>query len=288
MIKYIPVLFALLVALLPFGHKCGLMAQGSHLSSSGAQKVIAARNLSISRNKTCMLIFPAAIQSADRGAAYVLAERVKGSENVLKVKAGRPDFEPSSLTVITTDGQVFSFLVSYAAHPPYLVLDFRDEWSGRSTVHFKGTTLNSAQIKRSAGRVKVNAPFIKNVDFDKYDLDFKMDGIYIDKDVLFFRFRLHNGSSIPYKLASLRFFVRDLKTAKRTAVQDNELKPLYMHTWDTPEDDIGQVIVVAMHRFTITDKKNVAIELMEKDGDRGATLRLKQRKLRKTRKLYHP
>ncbi|HTN38966.1 MAG TPA: DUF4138 domain-containing protein [Arachidicoccus sp.] len=98
---------------------------GGVILVSGMQKVIAASNLSISQNKTCTLIFPAAIRSADRGAGYVLAERVKGAENSLKVKAGRPDFKPSSLTVITTDGQVFSLLVSYTAHPPYLVLDFR-------------------------------------------------------------------------------------------------------------------------------------------------------------------
>lgn len=281
MIKYILVI---LVVLLPFG----LQAQNGHPSSE-TQKVVPSRNLVISWNKTCMLLFPAAIQSADRGEACVLAERVKGSENALRVKAGSPDFKPSSLTVITTDGQVYSFRVTYAEDPPYLVLDFRNalSMSKGTPVRFKGQSLNSAEMARSAVSAKGNAPCLKHVHAGKYGLDVKLEGIYTHKDVLFFKFRLHNTSSITYSLASLNFFVRDVKTAKRTAIQDNELGSLYLRTWGVPEDDAGQVIVVALPRFTIADNKKLTIELMEKDGDRAISLDLKERKFRKTKSLYH-
>lgn len=279
MIKYI---LALLVAWLPFGGQ----AQNSHPAFS-SQKIIPSRELMISWNKTCLLVFPAEIKSADRGSADVLAERVKGAENALKVKAGRPDFEPSSLTVVTTDGQVFAFRVSYAENPPYLVLDFRGASSEGATVKFKGVPLNSAQFKRGAERVKGNAPFLKRVHSHKQALDVELNGIYIHEGVLFFRFRLHNDSSIPYKRGALRFFIRDVKTARRTAVRDNELKPLYLQTWGLPEEEMGQTIVVALHRFTLAEDKSLTIALMEEDDGRSVTLKLKERKLRKTRKLYH-
>lgn len=270
--------------LLFFGAYYGAKAQnGVHGIYSA--KTIPARNLFISQNKTCMLIFPAKIQSADRGAAYVLAERVKGSENVLKVKAARMAFKPSSLTVITTDGQVFAFKVAYAENPPYLALDLRGQTPGKAAVRFSGAGLNSAGMRRAALKVKQHVPFLKGVRVHKYGLDCQLEGIYIHQEVLFFTFRLHNASNIGYKLASLRFFIRDLKTARRTAVQDNELKPLYIESWGMPEEQMGQKIVVAMPRFTIADDKNVTIELTEKDGDRALSLKLRERKLRKTRTL---
>lgn len=289
---------------------------------SGTKPILASRDLVISANKTCMLIFPAAIQSADRGAAYVLAQRVKGAENILKVKAGKAGFEPSSLTVVTKDGQVFAFRVRYEKDPPYLVLDLRrsdknmpagadsDEagngaGNGATAVRFKGTLLNSAEMQRSAALVKGRPCFVKGVRVHKQSLDFGLEGIYIHGDVLFFSFRLFNGSGIPFELGSLRFFIRDVKTAKRTAVQDNELNVLFMQSWGTPEAgktqdhekemgmgrgrnkdrQRGQMIVVALDRFTMADKKALMIDLREKEGDRSVVLRLKERKLLKAEVL---
>lgn len=274
----------IIAILLFFGFNLGVQAQSSAHTAYSA-KTIPARNLFISQHKTCMLVFPAKIQSADRGAAYVLAERVKGAENVLKVKAGKIDFMPSSLTVLTTDGQLFAFKVLYAENPPYLALDLSSGMSGKATVRFSGVGLNSAGMRRAVAKVKKKAAFLKGVRLHKYGLDCQLEGIYIHQRVLFFTFRLHNTSNIGYKLASLRFFIRDLKTARRTAVQDNELKPLYIQSWGTAEEPMGQEIVVAMPRFTIADDKSIRIELTEKDGDRALSLRLKERKLRKTRPL---
>jgi conjugative transposon TraN protein len=217
----------------------------------------------------------------------VLAERVKGSENVLKVKAGRPDFEPSSLTVITADGQVYVFNVSYAANPASLVLDFRDDLSRSATVLFSGQSLNSAELAGSAERAKCSVPFLKRIQTDRYGLNFSLEGIYTEKDVLFFKFRLRNPTSISYTLSTLNFFVRDLKTAKRTAMQDKELQCLYRHSWGRPEGDGGQVIVVAVPKFTIADNKKLVIELMEIQGDRALSLDVKERKFRKAIKLDH-
>lgn len=298
-------LLILLALVLPLGLAAQNTAQNT-MATGQQQKlkklksqVIAGRKLEIGCAQTCVLIFPTAIQSADRGAAYVLAERVKGSENALKVKAGKPGFEPSSLTVITTDGRIFAFEVSYASRPPYLVLDLRGSAAEKDAGHadslgtahngavdFKDIRLNSAEMAYSIEKVKADDPFIKGVHKHKYGIEFKLDGIYFYKDVLFFRFRLHNSSGIPYRLASLRFFMRDAKRAKRTSVQDNELPALYKETWGRAEDTAGQLIVMAVPRFTIADHKHLAIQLMEQEGDRAVTLLVKERKLRKTRKLY--
>lgn len=271
-------------ALLFYGSSFSLQAQAV-LPSGVIEKIIPSRNLCVGWNTTCLLVFPAAIQSADRGSADLLAERVKGAENALKVKAGRRDFAPTSLTVVTVDGQVFSFRVSYAGHPPYLVLDCRDGGSDKRLVRFKNASLSQAGLRRCAMQVRDADAFIKHVHTARYGLDFTLEGIYIKKEVLFLRFRLLNASNIPFQLGTLRFFMRDIITARRTAIQDNELTPLYMLATGEPEKADGQVIVMAIRRFTLADHKRVAIELTETEGDRAVNIWLKERNLRKTRKL---
>ncbi|HWT40182.1 MAG TPA: conjugative transposon protein TraN, partial [Dongiaceae bacterium] len=254
------------------------------VSDIGEQAIIPTYNLAITWNKTTTLIFPSQIQSADRGDAAILAERVKGSENVLKVKAGSKNFEPSSLTVITTDGQVYAFNVKYTDDPPYLVLDVRRQ-PPYAPVDFNGVSLNSKELEGFAGKVNGMLSFIHGVHENKNGIDFTLEGIYIRNDVLFFRYRLHNLSSIPFNASSLRFYVRDKKKARRSAVQDNETKPLFRKDWGKPEDILGQSIVVAFPKFTIAESKDFVSELMEEHGDRNATLKLNQRKLLKAKPL---
>jgi len=314
-----------LILLLP-GH---ILAQNSaSFGPSPMMQVVAARNLEVSCNRTCMLIFPAAIQSADRGAAYVLATRVPGSENVLKVKAGRSGFNPSSLTVITKDGQVYAFNVSYKARPPYLVLDFRLEKEnnrkpigngrckeqqeqqpyaqfrnnpkadylqnvGSGSVHFSGIPLNYAEVHQCMESIKLKPAFIKGVHKNRFGIELKLEGVYFHKEVLFFKFGLHNKDGIPFKFESLRLFIRDNKMARRTAVQDQELETLAKKSWGLPEQvntsgnttGNGQQIVVAVPRFTIADGKRLAVTLREEAGDRHLTLKVKERVLRKTRTI---
>jgi len=193
---------------------------------------------------------------------------------------------PSSLTVITTDGRVYAFNVKYAEEPPYLVLDLNK--SPFSTpVHFNGVSLNSEELEDYATYIKGMFSFMHGVRANKNDIGFKLTGIYIKYDVLFFSYTIRNSSNIPYDVASLRFYIRDKTKAKRTAVQDNEIEPLYSNSWGKPEDDIGQTVIVAFPKFTIADSKNFITELMEKSGDRNVSLKLSQKKLLKAKPLVH-
>jgi hypothetical protein len=58
--------------------------------SSGVQvKTIEPYKLNIGYSKTTNIIFPHAIISVDRGSKDVLAQKAKGVENILQVKAAR-------------------------------------------------------------------------------------------------------------------------------------------------------------------------------------------------------
>lgn len=80
--------------------------------------------LKITLNKTTNLIFPYAIKSVDRGSADVLAQKAKGVENILLVKANRENFSETNLSVITADGKLYSFILDYMSNPAAINLSF--------------------------------------------------------------------------------------------------------------------------------------------------------------------
>ena len=120
----------------------GQAQQARHFNPS---ELIKPYKLDITWHKTTLIILPAAIQSADRGDKYVLAQKVQGTDNILKVKAGQKDFAPSNLSVVTTDGKVYTFMVDYNPDPPYQVIDMRKQ-PEKAPVQFSGLFLNKKQI----------------------------------------------------------------------------------------------------------------------------------------------
>ncbi|TDX00513.1 conjugative transposon protein TraN [Dinghuibacter silviterrae] len=243
-----------------------------------------AYSLDISWHITTLLVFPCAIQSADRGDRYILAEKVKGVENVLKVKAGEKGFQPSNLHVITRDGKVYTFDVHYMDTPAYQTVDLRRQ-DPFAPVEFDGVSLNSKELADFSALVSGSEPFLKGVHSNRNGLTFTMDGIFIRHDVIFLRYLLKNNTAIGYEEGALRFFIRDKKRMKRTAEEDREVLPLYLLRSGSPENDNGEIIVVAFPKFTIAENKDFVTELMEAGGDRNAACKLDEGKLLKAKAL---
>lgn len=263
-----------------------LSARAQQPDSISRTAVLPSYHLDITWHKTTLLIFPAAIQSADRGERYVLAEKVKGVDNILKVKAGQKQFEPSNMHVVTQDGNVYDFNISYADQPAYQTIDLRKQPPFAAAV-FKDVSLNSRQLDDYAGIVTGSYPFLKGVHYRKHGMSFGLNGIYIKDDVLFFRYNVKNNTAIRYDKSSLRFYIRDKEKAKRTAEQDKEIQPLYVQHTGTAENDTGENIVVAFPKFTIAENKDFVTELMEQGGDRNLSCKLDQDKLLKAKTLAH-
>lgn len=249
-----------------------------------ARQIVSDYPLEITWHKTTLLLFPAPIQDADRGDAYVLAERVEGVENVLKVKAGERDFQTSNLHVITTDGKVYAFTVTYADQPAVFTIDMGKQ-PPHSPVTFDGISLNSKELEFAAAAIKGSPPFINGVGRKRHGMELRLEGIFIKQDVLFFRYNLKNNTQIGHDAAAPRFYVRDKKRAKRTAVQDTEMEAVFAQFSGVPESTEGQTIITAFPKFTIAESKYFVTEFMEQGGDRNVECRIDQKKLLQARKL---
>lgn len=259
----------------------GRAQQVRHFNSS---ELIKPYKLDITWHKTTLLIFPSAIQSADRGDKYLLAQKVKGTDNILKVKAGQKDFKQSNLSVVTDDGKVYTFMVDYNPDPSYQVIDLRKQ-PEKAPVQFTGLALNKKQIADYMKMVAHQKPFLHRVKQHKYQMKFKLRGIYVKNNDLFFRFTLNNKTQLGYEIDFLRFYIKDKKQAKRTAIQEREIHPLLLKILPERGKDTGKIIVAAFKKFSIAEDKNFIIEMMEKNGDRDFMLKVPQHKLLKSRVL---
>jgi conjugative transposon TraN protein len=269
----------LIYALLP----CLVMAQT--MKNFDSSSIITPYHIQINDQKTTVLLFPAAIKSVDRGSRYVLAEKVKDAENVLKLKAQRLGLPQSNLSVITADGKLYSFIVDDTPNLPYQAIDLRTQLNReKDAVRFADAGLNTVQVGDISAHITLLQPFLNHKDKED-QMKLELEGIYLNKDVMFYEFKISNNSHIDYTVDFTRFYVRDRKKVKRMAVQEQEITPLqqYPDAAVTIAGRSHRTIVLAFKKFTIADNKNLAIELYEKNGDRHLSMDVDGKEILKAR-----
>lgn len=225
-----------------------------------------AQTVQITTDKTITLIFPFSIRHVDRGTQNVLVLPVRESDNILLVKAASRDFPPTNLSVVTTDGGVYVFAVEYAASPRVWVYPVKAQ--------------HDASMQTYANSILDNPRTMDGIRDQSWDMSASISGIYIRGKVLYYQLRLDNQSPIDYDIDFLRFYIRDRRKGKRTATQENEIKPLYVAgNTSIVKANSASTIVIALEKFTVPDAKYLVVEINEKNGGRHLFMKMKNRKI---------
>ena len=225
-------------------------------------------SLYISTDKTTSLVFPFSISHVDRGTKDILVQQVKEADNILLVKASEKNFSETNLSVVTEDGSVYTFVINYEEKPAIWVYHLPE--------------IKKATMATYANAILDNRRTLRGIRDNRWNIDAAVIGTYIKDDIIYYQLRIKNNSPIDYDIEILRFYIRDKKKDKRTAVQENELKPLYVSGNITQIKSYNQnVIVVALNKFTIPDKKFMGIQIMEKNGGRHLMMKLNNKDILK-------
>ena len=225
-------------------------------------------SLFITTDKTTSLVFPFSIRHVDRGTKDSLVQQVKEADNILLVKAFAKSFSETNLSVITDDGNVYTFVVNYQEKPA--------TWVYNLPVNKKAT------ITTYATGILDNPGTMKGIKDKKWDMVSKVIGIYIKENTIYYQIEISNESRIDYEIDMLRFYIRDKKKGKRTAIQENELKPLQIAGNQTQvKAHQKNILVVALEKFTIPDSKFLFVQIMEKNGGRHLSMKVKNKKVMK-------
>lgn len=239
-------------------------------------------SLAIGYSKTTNIVFPFAIKSVDRGSQDVLVQKAKGLENILQIKAARQGFVPTNLSVVTADGKLYCFVLNYDEQSPLLNLTLNKTKPEGQEIYFSSKSANEKEVQGYSKLAFFDKKKIRGDKENKYGIKFQLNGIFIHDDVMYYRIMVENNSKINYEVDQLRFFVRDTKKVKRTASQEIEIIPIYiLNNVSKIEGEAENTFVFALPKFTIPEKKYLAIQLMEKNGGRHVELYVINKKLMK-------
>lgn len=237
--------------------------------------------LEVTFNKTVHVIFPAPIRYVDLGSADLLAAKADGTENVLRVKAALRDFSrESNLSVITEDGNYYTFNVKYADEPVKLSVEMTDFLHDGEAVNRPNNAL--AVYMQELGQespllvklimqsiYKNNDREIKHIGSKHFGIQHTLKGVYTHNGLLYFHLQLKNSSNVPFNIDYITFKIVDKKVAKRTAIQEQVVWPL--RAFNNLMEIGGkrtERMVFTLPKFTIPDDKMLVIELNEQSGGR--------------------
>lgn len=264
------------------------------LAYSDANKM-ASFPLFVSDQKTTHLVFPFPVTYVDLGSSGIIAAKATGAENIVRVKAARTQFSETNMTVLTSDGKLYSFVVNYARDPKVLSLDL----AGRAE---RPSALGNADRPTGAA-ILSNSPITQG-NLEEYSqqaldkkgsvasesanqLTLKAGQIGYRQETLFFPLHMTNKSNVTYDIDFIKFYIQDKQVAKRTAEQAIEIQPIYVYNAPDKKIESHNTVdqVFIFKKFTIPDKKQLVVELYEKGGGRNIKVKLSNSNLLKAHNL---
>lgn len=264
-----------------------LLFVGLFIKTFGQQSLEAGRvepyRLEVTYNKTCHLIFPVAIRYTDLGSNYLIAEKAEDAQNVLRIKAAVKDFaEETNFSVITEDGQFYSFNVIYNADPYTLSYDLKKmktdvEREEGINVQFEELGFNPPSLTEVVLKTiyQQNKGYVRHIAARSYGIQSILKGIYVHNGKFYFHFEMKNRSNVPFVVDFCTYKIVDKQIAKRTVSQEKQLVPLRQYPGlDVISDNSIAGNVILLDQFTITDEQVLRIEIFERNGARNQVLEI--------------
>lgn len=127
-----------------------------------------------------------------------------------------------------------------------------------------------------------NVPTIVDLKFSRLtkdkegDIKAELNNVLISEGSFYFRLQLSNRSSIPYDIDFIRFYIRDLKAAKRTVTQEEEVYPdaVFGQESSAVAPKARLIKIFRLNKFTVADDKALFIEVYEKNGARHLDMKI--------------
>ena len=244
-------------------------------------RMIPPHGLEVTFDKTCHVIFPAAIAYVDLGSANIIAGKADGAENVIRVKAAKRGFKgETNMSVITEDGAYYSFNVKYAREPRILNVEMTDFIHDGEAVNRPNNSMNiylkelgseSPVLVRLVMKSiwKQNERIVKHIGSKGFGIRFLLKGIYTHNGLLYFHTEIKNTSNVPFDVDYVTWKIVDKKVVKRTAIQEQVIQPLRTQNFVlNVAGNSNERTVWTMDKFTLPDDKCLVVELAEKNGGR--------------------
>ena len=170
----------------------------------GFDRMIAPHGLEVTYDKTVHVIFPSAVKYVDLGSPNLIAGKADGAENVIRVKSTVKTFrDETNMSVITDNGNFYTFNVRYADEPLLLNVEMVDFIHDGSTVNRPNNALDIYLTELGSESPKLvniinksihknNDREIKHIGCKRFGIQHLLKGIYTHNGLLYFHMELKN------------------------------------------------------------------------------------------------
>ena len=207
--------------------------------------------------------------------------KADGAENVIRVKATTRNFrEETNMSVITEDGNFYTFNVKYADEPLLLNVEMCDFIHDGESVNRPNNAMEIylTELDNESPRLvrlimksvyENDKRRIRHIGCKRFGIQYLLKGLYTHNDLLYFHTQVKNSSNVPFDVDFITFKVMDKKVMKRTAMQEQVIYPLRAYNYVTRVNGRdSECTVFALPKFTIPDDKKLVVEMYEKQGGR--------------------
>lgn len=244
--------------------------------------------IKVSTGRITNLVFPGAIRTGIKVSNDIMVQRVKGVDNVIELKAMRKGFSPTSVSVFSGAGQMYSFLVEYCDSAKAYDFSIVDTIGGNRTpvqagqLMFSGMPCTAESLGSDADSLSKCGFLHRKEGYEGMRL--RLRGIYLMDSLLWFTFDLRNHSLVPYKIDYLRVYSTEKRKIKRTASHEADVEPKYLQPLPVVAGQGEGQFCVGFEPFTLAKSENLCVELGEANGGRTIKMTLDSKILLKARK----
>ena len=274
-----------------FALMTGVTAASAQLSSGdffeglsrkiGFSRMIAPHGLEITYDKTVHVIFPSPIKYVDLGSTNLIAGKADAAENVIPVKGAKKHFRgETNMSVITEDGNFYTFNVRYADEPLLLNVEMCDFIHDGETVNRPNNAMEIylQELGNESPRLvrlimksvhRQDKRRVRHIGCKRFGVQFLLRGLYTHNDLLYFHTQLRNETNVPFDVDFIQFKIVDKQVSRRTAQQETFIEPLRSYNNLTRIDGRSSGhMVYAFGKITIPDDKRLQVDVFEKNGGR--------------------
>ena len=224
--------------------------------------------LSVSPQVTTNIIFPHRIEKADIGSGDVVGQKAGALNNVLFIKARRKNFSPTNLSVYTSDGKFYSFMLAYKEYPDTLNISFV---TSREKSLYAPLLPTDEMLDSDAILIAGEKSFL-NKRARTHQIKARLQGIYLKDHLIWFRLEINNASEIDFEPEYSKFFIQYKHSSRRAARQDIEMNPSWQKYKSLIPSQSRDTLAFAFPSFSIDPHKKLIIRIGEKNGERDIRL----------------
>lgn len=244
----------------------------------GSITCFAQQLIPVNYNKNVHIVFSYDILTGDCSSNDII---ISHSQNILKIGVVEPFKEDKSITILTDNKLLFTFIVRYQDDIDQLAYVIPDS-QGIKIPYQK--TNNELSIKSSDLGTDYKLPYLNSLCSQVYSeknylneignsykkIVVELAGIWVKDGLLFFKLILANQSNIPYEISSSNLSIAEKTTLKKSSSAPVKRESFYVfNEFETiPSKSKNNIYIMVFESFTIGHDKKLILELVEHNGAR--------------------